>query len=399
MATVSLSSLRTATSPGILLPIYSIGVVGAFLQVVGAQWDVSWHILGIVETFFTQAHAVLYTGIALVAIANLLGLIVNQKLRYNPVYSKLFTGLRIAIIGSTLQLIAAPFDFWWHSTYGFDPFLFTPAHSLLIVGFFLGGLGMTLGVTRLHLAQKSGLKIMSSTRFLDGMVVLALAAFWGGLLFFTYYLTDTAGMAYTLNLCFIQQFRTLGILSCQFVNEVRLPFSLVQLALFAGSGTLVFWISKRVFGERRGFLTVATAILMAVYLGASIGFTSYALQFLRPPGSFYGNNPTPADGVALLSTIPIYLFFLIPVALLDLGITSWPSKWKFIFLSARVGLFASFIDGRFTSGTVADAISGGYWGELLIIAFTTLIGGAVAGALVRRTLSRSAAEIGGLIKR
>src|SRR3989442_872469 len=52
-----------------ILPIYAVGVAGAFLQITGAQWDVSAHILGIVETFFTPAHTVLYTGIALVALA------------------------------------------------------------------------------------------------------------------------------------------------------------------------------------------------------------------------------------------------------------------------------------------------------------------------------------------
>ena len=83
-------------------------------------------------------------------------------------------------------------------------------------------------------------------------------------------------------------------------------------------GTFIFWASKRVFA-RRGILTLIAAILMSVYLAASIGFTAYALQFLNPPGSFYFNNPSPQNGMYLLSTIPIYLFFLIPVACLILG--------------------------------------------------------------------------------
>ncbi len=39
-----------------ILPLYLVGVSGAFLQVAGAQWDVSAHIPGIVEIFFTPAH-------------------------------------------------------------------------------------------------------------------------------------------------------------------------------------------------------------------------------------------------------------------------------------------------------------------------------------------------------
>ncbi|TMI44463.1 hypothetical protein E6H23_00655, partial [Candidatus Bathyarchaeota archaeon] len=136
-------------SPQVLLPVYSIGVLGAFLQIAGAQWDISAHILGIVETFFTPAHAVLYTGIGLVALANLQGVRLRLAHGQNSRYASLFGGLRVAVVGTELQLVAAPIDLYWHTAYGFDPFLFTPAHSILIVGVVLGGIGMTLGAIRL----------------------------------------------------------------------------------------------------------------------------------------------------------------------------------------------------------------------------------------------------------
>ncbi len=180
-----------------ILPVYAVGVVGAFLQIVAAQWDVSAHILGIVETFFTPAHTVLYTGIALVAIASFYGLLLQSKTVGNgSLNQSLFAGVSIAAVGSSLQIIAAPIDFWWHSTYGFDPFLFTPAHSLLIIGLVLGGAGMTLGSIRLLRAQPAGQQLTNRPRLVPAIAILALATIWAQLNFFGYWITDVTGMAY-----------------------------------------------------------------------------------------------------------------------------------------------------------------------------------------------------------
>src|SRR2546425_11045274 len=118
-------------------PLYGLGVVGAFLQVAGANWDVSSHILGIVDSFFTPSHLVLYLGILLVLIAGFLGVWFERQT--GAKLKPFFTGFRVAFAGSLIQLVAGPLDLWWHSVYGFDPFLFTPTHSMLIVGLALGG--------------------------------------------------------------------------------------------------------------------------------------------------------------------------------------------------------------------------------------------------------------------
>src|SRR2546427_11385474 len=160
-------------------PVYAVGVAGAFLQIAGAQWDVSAHILGIVETFFPPAHPVLYTGIALVALASFYGLLLRSKTVGNGSLSRsLFIGVSIAAVGSSLQIIAAPIDFWWPSTYAFDPFLFTPAHSLLIIGMILGGVGMSLGSIRLLRAVRAAQNLTNRRRLVPAIVTLALATVW-----------------------------------------------------------------------------------------------------------------------------------------------------------------------------------------------------------------------------
>src|SRR5438445_13444331 len=114
-------------SRGLVVPTFAVGVAGAFLQIAGANWDVSSHVLGIVDTFFTPPHLVLYVGILLALVAGILGVLI---IRPRGEDEQLGLGFRVSLAGSTIQLVAAPLDFWWHSAFGFDPFLFTPTHSM-----------------------------------------------------------------------------------------------------------------------------------------------------------------------------------------------------------------------------------------------------------------------------
>jgi hypothetical protein len=362
-----------------ILPVYVVGVLGAFLQVAGAQWDVSAHILGIVETFFTPAHTVLYTGIALVAIASFYGLLLQSKtVESGSLPPALFTGASIAAVGSGLQIIAAPIDFWWHSTYGFDPFLFTPAHSLLIVGLILGGVGMTIGSIRLLRAQRAGQEFASSPRLVPAVVVLALATVWAQLNFFGYWATDVTGMAYTFGYCSIQLFRSLA--PCQFVEQYSFVSFLIAAGIFAASGTVVFWTSKSLF-HRTGAITGIAIILAVIYSAAAFGFSAYALRFLNPPGSWYITNATPDQGTRLALFIPFYLLFLMPILLLDISTRNLAGRNRLVALglSIIIGPFAAFIDGRYVLGTAETGPI-----ALLFVIIPMAVGGILGWALLNR---------------
>jgi len=363
-------------SPQVLLPVYSIGVLGAFLQIAGAQWDVSAHILGIVETFFTPAHAVLYTGIGLVALANLQGVRLRLSHGQDSRYASLFGGLRVAVVGTELQLVAAPIDLYWHTVYGFDPFLFTPAHSILIVGVVLGGIGMTLGAIRLLQAQRAGQLITARPWLLTAIVVLGLASMWGQFNFLGYWLTDLSGMAYTFGICSIEVFRSFT--RCEFVSQFSLVSELVSFGIFAATGTFFFWTTKKLF-RQTGVVTLTASILVAVYGGLAIGFLAYAMTFMNPPGSFYLRNPSPQAGAALAGLIPIYLLALVPIFVLDFAIRNSIQKRTLVVLSALVGPFAAFIDGRYATGIIGSDLS-----VLLAAAIPTVVGGSLGGLLVTR---------------
>ena len=365
-----------------ILPVYVVGVLGAFLQVAGAQWDVSAHILGIVETFFTPAHTVLYTGIALVAIASFYGLVLQSKTVESGFLSPaLFTGASIAAVGSGLQIIAAPIDFWWHSTYGFDPFLFTPAHSLLIIGLILGGVGMAIGSTRLLRAQREGQAFASSPRLVPAVVVLALATVWAQLNFFGYWATDVTGMAYTFSYCSIQLFRSLA--PCPFVQQYTLVSFLIAAGIFAASGTVVFWTSKSLF-HRRGAITGIATILAAIYSAAAFGFSAYALRFLNPPGSWYITNATPDQGTRLALFIPFYMLFLVPILLLDISTRNLAgrNRLRLLGLSIIIGPVAAFIDGRYARAMAETGPA-----ALLFVIIPMVLGGILGWAVLNRVAS------------
>src|SRR5438128_6006505 len=357
-----------------ILPVYAVGVAGAFLQIASAQWDVSAHILGIVETFFTPAHAVLYAGIGLVALANLQGVRLRLSHGQNSRYASLFGGLRVAVVGTELQLAAAPIDLYWHTVYGFDPFLFTPAHSILIGGVVFGGIGMTLGAIRLLQAQRAGQQIIARPWLLTAIVVLGLASMWGQFNFLGYWLTDLSGMAYTFGICGIEIFRSFT--RCEFVSQFSLVSELVSFGVFAATGTFFFWTTKKLF-RRTGVATLTASILAAVYETLEVGFLAYAMTFMNPPGSFYLRNPSPQAGAALAGLIPIYLLALVPIFMLDFAIRNSIQKRALVLLSVLVGPFAAFVDGRYTIGIIGSDLS-----VLLAIAIPTVVGGLLGGLLV-----------------
>ena len=59
--------------------------------------------------------------------------------------SSLPLALKLAAIGCILQLTAGPFDFLWHSLFGFDGLL-SPPHSVLAVGMLTTALGALIGI-------------------------------------------------------------------------------------------------------------------------------------------------------------------------------------------------------------------------------------------------------------
>ena len=131
--------------------------IGAALQISGSNWDIIWHGIRNVETFFTPPHSVIYSGVALAIGSIIVGIILstlferkNELKSISPLSllrssTMIPFSLKLAVIGSLLQLTAGLFDFWWHNQFGFDGLL-SPPHSVLATGMLMVALGALIGV-------------------------------------------------------------------------------------------------------------------------------------------------------------------------------------------------------------------------------------------------------------
>jgi hypothetical protein len=153
------SNYRIVLSRGVstyLVLVYLAISIGVALQISGSNWDIIWHGIGNVESFFTPPHSVIYSGVALaigsIILAIILFTVLEQKKgsrSISPFYflrpSIIPFSLKLAVIGSLLQLTAGPFDFWWHNQFGFDGLL-SPPHSVLASGMLMVALGALIGI-------------------------------------------------------------------------------------------------------------------------------------------------------------------------------------------------------------------------------------------------------------
>ena len=123
----------------------------------GLFWDISWHLSIGRDTFWTPAHLAIHFG-AIVAGASSAYLILattfgeNAARRASSVkmwgfYGPL--GAFISLWGGLTMINSAPFDNWWHNSFGLDVQIISPPHIALILGIF----GVELGALILIVAE------------------------------------------------------------------------------------------------------------------------------------------------------------------------------------------------------------------------------------------------------
>ena len=153
-------SRSAATDWRLGLPTYAYAVVFAsFCIIMGLLWDIMWHMSIGRDGLFSAPHLVMYTG-ALVS-----GLfsgyqILSLTLRKNHpdhVKSVRFWGVFHGSLGAMYcawgalsMLTSAPFDDWWHNTYGLDVQILTPPHTILLVGMMMVQFGAIVAVLSLQ---------------------------------------------------------------------------------------------------------------------------------------------------------------------------------------------------------------------------------------------------------
>ena len=142
-------NLKNEESPSNLLWIYFLVSLGVALQVGAANWDIIWHGIINVESFFTPPHSVLYFGVGLSLVSTIAGIIWSLRHKIDSVgpfttYRKIPTPLKLIVIGCSIEVISGLFDNWWHANFGFDGLL-SPPHLMLISGMTLSIIGGLIG--------------------------------------------------------------------------------------------------------------------------------------------------------------------------------------------------------------------------------------------------------------
>lgn len=137
-----------SSSPS-LLWIYFLVALGIALQVGAANWDIIWHGIVNVESFFTPPHTVLYSGVSLALIATVIGVVVSIKQKISSknifsIYRSIPNPLKLIVLGCLLEVFSGLFDNWWHTNFGFDGLL-SPPHLILISGMLISIIGALIG--------------------------------------------------------------------------------------------------------------------------------------------------------------------------------------------------------------------------------------------------------------
>ena len=127
-----------------------IAVCGVACLPLGLLWDISWHSTIGRDTFWTPAHIVIQLGglvpgllfARLAFKATFHGTPEDRAASVQIFGARAPLGAWITMWGAAAMVVSAPFDDWWHNTYGLDVQIVSPPHSILG----LGMLAVTAGV-------------------------------------------------------------------------------------------------------------------------------------------------------------------------------------------------------------------------------------------------------------
>lgn len=142
------------------IPFYIYAVVfSSVCIIVGLIWDISWHMSIGRDGLLSPPHLAIYLGAVVSGVfsgfqvlkISFAGSLAekNQSVYFWKVFYSSLGGL-FCIWGAIAMLTSAPFDDWWHNTYGLDVVILSPPHSILALGMMMVQFGAMIGVLALQ---------------------------------------------------------------------------------------------------------------------------------------------------------------------------------------------------------------------------------------------------------
>ncbi|MES2377567.1 MAG: hypothetical protein V4553_13370 [Bacteroidota bacterium] len=161
MSTITLSQASANDTAGTLkLPFYIYAVVFAsFCITVGLIWDISWHTSIGRDGLFSPPHLATYLGAVTSGLFS--GYYVlrltfagrKEEKQQSINFWKVFhgsLGALFCIWGAFTMITSAPFDDWWHNTFGLDVQILSPPHTVLLLGMITIQFGAMVSVMALQ---------------------------------------------------------------------------------------------------------------------------------------------------------------------------------------------------------------------------------------------------------
>ena len=270
-----ISSFIRSHSITVSVLVLILATVGVLVQTEGASWDVTSHLLGRPETFFTPSHTMLYTGVALLIISATIGAYLLRKNNKEILTKSFSTAFKLLIIGSVISLVAGPSDYLWHQIFGVDGLL-SPTHLTLVTGMLINSIATVLGLARIIVH----LPTLWERRLIKAAMIPAFAAMWLTMIWYVYMfaLPLSNGQYFNFNLTPIYE-------------------SIIAIIALPTIGSMVFVTASKNIG-RFGAATAVTVLLLVMNSFANIIPSNQLMPFL-----------------------PWYLILIIPAVLTDLILT------------------------------------------------------------------------------
>lgn len=142
------------------IPFFIYATAFASLSIViGLIWDISWHTSIGRDGLFSPPHLAIYLGAVVAGFFSGYQVLKtsfwssrgekeNAVKFWGIFYGSL--GAQFCIWGCIAMLTSAPFDDWWHNTYGLDVVILSPPHSLLALGMMIVQVGAMVSVVALQ---------------------------------------------------------------------------------------------------------------------------------------------------------------------------------------------------------------------------------------------------------
>lgn len=139
MASLASPAARAQAAPAararwaLLTWLAALALLGAF----GNAWDLYWHIFIGRDTFWIPPHTMMYTCVALSGLTALAVVLLSSRRGPGDDVTSIAgfhapLGFYVLGLGALQMVASAPFDDWWHRTYGLDVTVWSPPH---LIGF------------------------------------------------------------------------------------------------------------------------------------------------------------------------------------------------------------------------------------------------------------------------